>query len=148
MDQAMQKTTIRNTFVSAGAYYISMWIASSIVMTFAPITNGLTFSGEFGAAVMMPRVRGIPMALVAAATGAVTGWLVESRHAVRWAVLPAALYATFSLLGHHWVRPPQAADRVAQLLEAVLPALACLLGAALVERRKRMQSHSKAGDAG
>jgi len=62
---------------------------------------------------------------------------------MRWSLLPATLYAVFSLVGHHWVTPPQTADRVAQLLEAILLAAACLLGAALVERRKRTRPPSK-----
>jgi hypothetical protein len=131
----MRKTTIRNAFATAGAYYISLWVAPAVVMAFTPITNRVIFTGAFEAAVVMPLLTGFPMALVAAAAGAVTAWLVESRRAVRWAFLPATLYAVFSLVGHHWATPPQPADRVAQLLQAILPAAACLLGAALVERR-------------
>ena len=117
-------------------------------MAFAPITNRLTFTGEFEAAVVMPLVMGFPMALVAGAAGAVTEWLVESRHPLRWAFLPATLYAVVGLVGHHWVRPPQAADRVAEVLEAALPALTCLVGAMLAERHARAPRHSGTQDAG
>ena len=117
-------------------------------MAFAPITNRLTFTGEFEAAVVMPLVMGFPMALVTGAAGAVTEWLVESRHPLRWAFLPATLYAVVGLVGHHWVRPPQAADRVAEVLEAALRALTCLVGAVLAERHERAPRHSGTQDAG
>jgi hypothetical protein len=140
----MRKTTVRNAFAAAGTYYVfAMWVAPVVLMAFAPITNRLFFTGAFAIAVVMPLVTGLPMALVAGATGAATGLVVDSRHGLRWAFLPATLYAVSSLVGYHWVRPPQFGDRVAQVLQAAEPAVACLLGAALVEMGKRMQPRAR-----
>jgi hypothetical protein len=109
-------------------------------MAFAPITNGLTILDGFETAVIMPLVFGIPSALVAAWTGALTVWLVESDHAWRWAVLPAVLYAVFNCIGNHWLVPPKIDQRVGQAIQALLPAVACVLGAIFIQRRQRSLS--------
>lgn len=136
----MRKTLIRNGLISGGAFYASLWVVPPVTMAFAPITNGLTFLDGVETALIMPLVLGIPLALVAAAAGASTTWLVESNQALRWAVLTAVPYAVFSFLGHHWLVPPRLDQRIGQVVQALLPAVACVLGAIFVERRQRSAS--------
>jgi hypothetical protein len=132
----MRKTLARNVLVSGGAYYASLWVIPPVTMAFAPITNGVPFLDGFETAVLMPLVLGIPSALVAAGAGALTAWLVESVHAWRWAVLPAVLYAVFTFNGNHWLVPPKIDQRVGQAIQALLPAVACVLAAIFVQRRQ------------
>lgn len=137
----MRKKTIRNIFVSAGAYYLAISFEIPVVLAFAPITNGLTFTGDFEAVVVMPIVLGIPSAFVMAITGAATAWVVESARPVLWALLPAVAYGISAALAPHWVRPPETtADRVFLALAALFPAVACIAGAAMLSARLR---HSK-----
>jgi hypothetical protein len=136
----MRKTSVRNVLICAGAFYASLWVVPPVTMAFAPITSRLTFLEGFETALIMPLVLGIPLALVAAGAGALTTWLAESDHAWRWAVFPAVLYAVFSFIGHHWFVPPKIDQRVGQTVQALLPAVACVLGAIFVERRQRSPS--------
>jgi hypothetical protein len=132
-------TFVRNLLVVLGAYYLSRWVAVPVQLMFAQVTNHLIFSGDFEGAVVMPLVLGVPLALVAGLTGAVIAWLIPS-HRLLWVLLPAALYFTFGLLGHHWLSPPSIADRVSEFIGALVPAVACVVGAMLVDRRTRHDS--------
>jgi hypothetical protein len=134
----MRKKAIRNILLSAGAYYVSSWFETAVVLAFAPITNRLRFTGDFEATVVMPIALGIPSALVMAITGAATAWVVESERPTLWALLPAVAYGISSAVAPHWVRPPETtADRVFPVLQALFPAVACIAGAATLRTRLR-----------
>ena len=135
----MRKQTIRNVLLCAGAYYLSTWIEVPAILAFAPVTNRLTFSGDFEGTVVMPIILGIPSALVMAITGAVTVWAVESERPMLWALLPAVVYGASSALSPHWVQPPDtAAARASLAFRALFPAGACIIGAgALIARLRR-----------
>jgi hypothetical protein len=122
--------TIRNILLTAGAYYLSIWAEAPAVIAFAAITNRLTYTGDFEAAVLMPIVMGIPSAVVMALTGAGTTWAVSSRRPVLWSLLPALAYATSSAFAPHWSRSPETtADHVRLAVRALFPAVACVAGA-------------------
>lgn len=126
----------RNLLVGAGAYYLSFWLSTPLAFAFGKITEGLIYRGDFNSAVVGPLVMHLPRALVAAAAGATVVSLVESDRPIAWAVFPALLYAVFGFLGYHWARPPLMRDRVAQTVGVLFPALACVVGAMVAERRR------------
>jgi len=134
----------RNLLIGAGAYYLSLWFGEPLVFAFGKLTQGFTYSGDFNIAVVGPLVMHLPRALVAAAAGASVVSLVESDRRIGWAVFPALLYAVLGFLGYHWARPPVLLDRVAQSVGALFPALACVVGAMLAEKR-RFDSESSLG---
>jgi hypothetical protein len=124
----------RNLLIGAGAYYLSRWLGLPLAFAFGRLTQGFIYRGDFNTAVVGPLVMHLPWALVAPAAGATVVLLVESERPVRWAILPALLYALLSFLGYHWARPPVTLDRVAQTVGALFPALACLVGAMVAAR--------------
>jgi hypothetical protein len=94
----------------------------------------------------MPLVGHLPRAIVAAAAGATVTWLVESERPLGWGFFPAALYGVLGFLGYHWARPPVGLDRVAQAIGALFPALACIAGALVAERRLASLNHRNGPD--
>ena len=135
----MDKTQVRNIVVCAGAYYLSLWVTSPLAWGFWTLLSqpAHPYRGDFAEKVVMPLVVHLPAALVAVGVGALVVWLVESQTPVRWAALPAALFAYFGYTGHHWVIQPSPMDRIGQVLGALLPALTCIGGAIVTMRNFR-----------
>ena len=126
----------RNLLIGAGAYYLSLWLGEPLAFGFGRLTQGFIYSGNFDITVVGPLVMHLPRALVAAAAGATVVSLVESNRRIAWAVFPALLYAALGFLAHHWARPPALLDRVAQIVGALFPALACVVGAIVADKRR------------
>lgn len=133
--------TAKNLLIGAGAYYVAGWLGVPLGFGFGKLTQGLIYRGDFNGAVVAPLVIYLPWAIVATAAGATVVWLAESDHPFRWALFPALLFGLFGFLGHHWERPPMVVDRVAQTIGALFPAVACVVGALVAERR-RVNLHS------
>jgi len=128
--------TAKNLLICAGTYYVSRWVTLPLVFGFGKLTQGITYSGDFEGAVVMPLVLKVPVALVAAAVGASIIWLVDSDRPLRWVIFPALLYAILGFLGYHWAHPPLLRDRVFQAVGALFPAVACVLGGIVASRRR------------
>jgi len=135
----MGKTQLRNIAVSAGAYYFSVWLTPLLAWGFWTLLSqpAHPYRGDFAEKIVMPLVIHLPAALVAVGVGALVVWLVESQTPVRWAVLPAALFALFSYTGHHWAIQPSPMDRIGQVIGALFPALTCIGGAIVTSRKFR-----------
>jgi len=134
----MIASTVKNTLLVAGTYYLSLWIAPPFSFLFGKLmTERIHFEGDFAAAVLLPLVVNLPIALVAAWAGATIAFLVESKRPILWALLPAALHAGFSYFGHEWMRPPTLSDRGAQIIGALFPAASCIVGAIVGVRQRR-----------
>jgi hypothetical protein len=145
----MRKETIRNLLIIAGAYYLSVWLEMAAVLAVAPITNRLTFTGEFEGVLVMPIVLGIPSAIVMAIMGAAAAWAVESVRPMLWALLLGLAYGISSALAPHWARAPEtAADRVFLALRVLFPAIACIAGAATLGARLRHSERVRSEAAG
>ena len=128
--------TAKNLLIGAGTYYLSSWLTMPLAFGFGKLTEGLTYAGDFNGAVVMPLVIHLPKAIVAAAAGATVVWLVESDRPLGWALFPTLLYGLLGFLGYHWSRPSLILNRVAQTVGALFPALACIIGALVAERRR------------
>jgi hypothetical protein len=138
----VSKRTAQNVFVVAGAYYLSNWLEMLAILTATPITNHLTFTGEFEGVFVMPVVLGIPSTVAMVIAGASAAWLVDSPRPILWALVPALAYAMSSALAPHWVRTPgTASDRIFLAIRVLLPATAWIAGAATVSAWRR---HSRA----
>ena len=127
----------RNLFVGAGAYYLSRWLVVPLVLGFGKMTRGLIYSGEFNGKIVSRLVEHFPLALVAFVAGVTIAWLIESDSPIYWALFPAIQYGIFTFLGYHRAVHPDFLDRVGQTLGAMFPAVTCLLGALVGERRLR-----------
>ncbi|HEY1924414.1 MAG TPA: hypothetical protein VGG58_04120, partial [Candidatus Acidoferrum sp.] len=84
----MSAATLRNLFVSGGAYYLSWWLAHPLAFVYSKATGWIVYHGDFAAAVDMPLVTSVPYALVAAMVGASVALLVESKRRLQWAAFP------------------------------------------------------------
>jgi hypothetical protein len=126
----MSAAILRNLFISSGAYYLSWWLAYPLAFVYGKATGSITYHGDFSAAVVMPLVTGLPFSLVAAMVGASVALLVESRRRLQWAAFPAALYAYYGYVGHHWLDDPTLSNQVGQVIGALFLAISCMLGAA------------------
>jgi hypothetical protein len=135
MENPRSLRTVRNMLVGAGAYYLSWWVAYPLEFGFGKLTRGITYPGFFAGAVLLPIVTSLPVALIAAFVGASVIWLVDSETPLRWAALPAALYALYAYRGYHWGRPPVFTDRVSQVAGSLFLALSCLAGAMIAARK-------------
>jgi hypothetical protein len=135
-EQIMRAATFRNVLIAGGAYYLSWWLAYPLAFGYAKLTEWIIYRGNFAAAVAMPLATGLPYALVSAGVGATVVCLAESERPFYWAIFPAALYAYFAFVGHDWVRPPTAYDRLGQVIGAVYLAVACLVGAMIAAQRR------------
>jgi len=133
--------TARNLLVCAGAYYLSGWLTLLLAIGFGKLTQGVIYSGYFGVGVLQPMVFHLPRAVSAAIAGAVVASLVESKRPIGWAIITALLYMVLGFFGYHWGRPSLFLDRVAQTVGTAFPAIACVVGAVIIEARR---SRSKA----
>jgi len=136
MESTRTVVTAKNLLIGAGAYYLSFWLTMPLALGFGELTEGLSYHGDFKGAVVMPLVSHLPKAIVAAVAGATVVCLVESDRPLRWALFPTLLYGLLGFLGYHWSRPPLIMGRVAQTVGALFPALACIVGALVAERRR------------
>jgi hypothetical protein len=130
----MVRDKVKNLVVGYGVYYVSWWVAYPLAFAYGKLTERIIYRGEFAGAVVMPLVTTVPYALVAVGVGACVAWLVESERPIRWAIFPAALYVFFGTIGYHWARRPILLDRVAQVVDAMFLAIACIGGAMIAVR--------------
>jgi hypothetical protein len=79
----MFKAQVRNIVVSAGAFYLSWWVAPPLALGFGKLTRHISYMGDFGTAVEMPLVLNLPYAVVAVGVGACVAWLLVT-DSVRW----------------------------------------------------------------
>ena len=133
----MITSALKNLLICFGSYYLSWWVAPPLSFLFGKVTGRIHYDGEFAAAVLLPLVVNLAMALVAALVGALIAFLVESKRPVLWALLPAAMYAGSSYFGHTWFQAPTFADRVAQVIGALFPAVSCIVSAIIGTRQRR-----------
>ena len=66
MEPPRKEVAVRNLLVGAGAYYLSWWVAYPLEFGFGKLTEGITYTGNFAGAVLMPIVTSLPVALIAA----------------------------------------------------------------------------------
>ena len=138
----MVKSILRNLFIGYGVYQLSWWVAYPLARVYDKLTDGIIYRGDFAAAVLMPLVRTIPYALVAMGVGACVAWLVDSEWSFRWAIFPATLYMYFGSISYQWEGPPLFLDRVVHIVNATFLAVACLVGALILVRRRATSSQT------
>jgi len=132
--RTVSAATLRNLFLSGGAYYLSWWLAYPLAFAYSKATGWIIYHGNFAAAVVMPLVTSLPYALVAAMVGACVALLVESKRRLQWAAFPAALYAYYGYVGHHWFGTQTIPSQVGPAIGALLPAISCMVGAVVALR--------------
>ena len=137
----MIRTATRNLFMVLGAYWISWWVSVPLATLFSYATSRIHYYGNFEGHVIMPLVFSFPVAIVALGVGAVTAWMIETRRPWRWALIAPLLFFAHGLTGYHWVEPPTGLDKLGQIMGALLPAIACLVGSFLAERQMRRHTN-------
>jgi len=104
------------------------------VMTLSPLTDRATYQRGLQATLQVPLVSRLPHAVVAAAAGVVIAYTVESAHRSSWALIPALLYAMDLWAGYQWIQTPSSMMRAEQVIGSVIPAVVCVIAAALTEK--------------
>jgi uncharacterized membrane protein (GlpM family) len=122
----MKMTIIRNLLIVIGIYWLSMWVAVPIKIIHSKITYGNQYIGDLGM-LRMSLVDAIPTALVAIGAGILSVYTLEGRSRKYWLAVLALLYFIFAFLGLHWVTPPRIIDRLSNLVQFIVPAIACFL---------------------
>ena len=128
----MSKPTARNALVVIGMWTFSRVIASLLEALIVVIHNQMTFTGDAGT-VMMWLWEGFPNDLVAALAAIALVWVIETRKPLAWVAGLAALYLyggglhAWRILTHGWHVPPRTPDYIGILMQAIIPALACLV---------------------
>jgi hypothetical protein len=135
----MRKDTVRNALVMVGAWSASAAVASLITLVLIPLNNRLTFHGDAGV-VMMWIWSGVPQTLTSAAAAATAAWVIQSRRTLRWIGGLTALYLYGGILNalqqrRGWLTAPNTADDIGIGIQAIVPALACLVTGIWTERR-------------
>ena len=129
---------LKNALIGFGGFYLALWLRWPLILLWNLVTNHLTFRSGLQTMLLMPAVYALPTAIVAFAVGAVMAHTVEARFPSRWALIPAALFLQENLFVHRtWYVGPTTADYVTIAVEAAIPALACIAGAAIVDRRRQ-----------
>jgi hypothetical protein len=139
--QVVWRTTemsiLRNLLVVCGAYYVAIWLYLPLAWLWAFVSSRMSFTVGVETMLLMPLVMGLPMAVVAFAAGALVARTIEDRYPSRWALIPALLFLQHHLLGGRWwAEPPTLTDHIGIAVEAAFPAVACVLGAVVVEGRR------------
>lgn len=122
--------------LALGAYYVGQCAVLLFTVLVSPLTNQMSFEEGLPAIVSMPLALSLPSALAAYGVGYVVARTVESPSPTAWATLPAALFLVLGISPSRWAAMSSIGDRVSQIIEAAVPALACILAAQLVERRR------------
>jgi len=136
----MTKSTAKNAFAIIGIWTFSRVIALLFQAVISLIYNRMTFTGNAGT-VMMWLWEGFPDDLVAALAAITLVWVIETRKPSAWVGCLAALYLyggglhAWRILRHRWSVSPQTPDYIGILIQAIIPALACLVAGVWWTRR-------------
>ena len=120
-----------------GAYYLGAWVEWPVSAALGRLTDGMTFEGNFGLLVLMPLVGALPAIVSGCGVGALIALVALSNRPWRWALIPAAVDVLFKIGFSRWVTEPTPVDRAVHVIEGVLPGVACVSAAVLVERWTR-----------
>ena len=128
----MSKATARNVLVVIGMWTFSKVIASLLEALIVVIHNRMMFTGDVGTA-MMWLWEGFPDDLIAALGAIAVVRVIESRKPLAWVGGFAALILysgglhAWRTLTHGWHVPPRTPDYIGILMQAIIPALVCLV---------------------
>jgi len=128
----MSKPTVRNALVVIGTLTFSRVIAWLLKALIVVIHNRMTFTGDVGT-VTMWLWEGFPDDLVAALAAITLLWVIETRKPTAWVGGLAALYLysgglnAWRILTRGWHVPPRTPDYIGVLIQAIIPALVCLI---------------------
>ena len=134
----MRLTALKNILLACGAYYVAAWWLGPLVWLWSFVSNNVSFTVGIETILLMPIVMGVPEIVLACGAGAAIAATADSRHPSRWALLPAGLFLMQRLFARRWsAQPPTFEDQAAIAVEALLPAVACILAATFVESWSR-----------
>jgi hypothetical protein len=130
-------TALKDVLIVCGAFYVSIRLLLPLSLLWSLVSNDLSFAGNLQLMLLMPIVMAVPEILAAIAVGTATALTVESRYPSRWAVIPALLFLQGQLFVQRtWIIGPTTDGLVGVAVEAALPAIACIVAAAVVEERR------------
>jgi hypothetical protein len=128
----MSKLTVRNALVVIGMWTLSRIVGSWLNVLIVLIRNSMRFTGDVGT-VMMWLNAGVHDDIAAALASIALVWVIEAgKPAVSVSGL-AALYIysgglnAWRILKHGWLMPPRTPDYIGILIQAIIPALVCLI---------------------
>jgi len=128
----MSQPRTRNVLVAVGLWTCARVIASLVRVLLIPISNRLIFTGDAGI-VASWLWHGFADVLVAPFAAVAFVWVVETKKPLIWVGALAALFlyggglTAWRLLAHGWKTPPGSADYIGILVQAIMPALVCII---------------------
>lgn len=136
-------STVRNTLVSFGVFWLSRWIAVASAWPLSKFTDRIIYGESLLSALAMGIMNSMGRTLAAALAGALVTTAVASRKSELWALIVAVLYLADAPVRHHWNYPATSWDLVWQTTDLLLPAVACVAAAILTARLRRNRGHSQ-----
>lgn len=125
-------TALRNTLITAGAFYLSIWIALPLEFLIGKLNSRIIYDNTILAAVAMGVMLALGRACAAVFAGMFVTLTILGRKPERWSYLLAILYlSAVAQSRSHWHRPPEAWDIVSEAVRIVVPPIACLAAAFL-----------------
>jgi hypothetical protein len=129
----MNKSTIRNLFISFGIYWFSMWVATPIAWIFAKATSGIIYHGLSGQ-LLMNVISAIPIALVSFFAGFTLTHILDKPTNKYFVILLCTLYAVTRFFAVHFHIAPGPSDYVFLFVCSIIPAVSCYAGGVLAGR--------------
>ncbi|HZR31105.1 MAG TPA: hypothetical protein VFA76_04535 [Terriglobales bacterium] len=136
----MSKPTARDLFVVIGLWTFSRMMAFFLLVLIGALHVRMTFTGDVGM-VMMWLSQGLPYDLFAALAAITLVWVIETKKALLWLAVLAALYLygesmwVWRTLTHGWHEPPHTSDYIGILARAVIPTIVCFVAGTWWARR-------------
>lgn len=129
----MNKSTIRNIFISFGIYWFSMWVATPIEWIFGKTTSGTIYHGLSGQ-LLMNVISSIPIAFVSFFAGLTLPHITDKPTNRYFVILLCTLYAVTRFFAVHFHVTPGPSDYVFLFVYSIIPAISCYAGSILAGR--------------
>ena len=126
----MNRSTIRNLFISFGIYWFSMWVATPIAWIFGKATSGIIYRGLSGQ-LLMNVISAIPVALVSFFAGFTLIHILDKPTNKYIVIVLCALYAVTRFFAVHFHVAPGPSDYVFLFVYSIIPAGSCYAGGVL-----------------
>ena len=134
---------IRNTLISFGAFWLSLWTVAPLGWPFDKLNNGITYGDSVLSTFAMGVMTSMGRTLAAVVAGVLVTVIISGRKSQLWALFVAVLYVVDAPLRYHWFSSPTSSDRLWQGINLVFPAIACIAAAFITARLRRKISDTE-----
>ena len=134
---------IRNFLITFGAFWLSLWTVPPFSWVFGKLNEHFIYSDNVFSMSIMGVMTSMGRAVSAILAAAIVDVAADSEKPERWAYLIAVLYVVDAPVRYgRWYVPPTVLDHLARGLDQVFPAVACIIGAAVIAHFQRKKATS------